>query len=78
MKNSKAGNQIIIYEDRVEVRFEDETIWLTQLQLSELFSTTKQNISLHIKNIFEEEELTMEATVKEFLTVQNHQPKGCL
>jgi hypothetical protein len=70
MKNSKAGNQIIIYEDRVEVRFEDETIWLTQLQLSELFSTTKQNISLHIKNIFEEEELTMEATVKEFLTVQ--------
>ena len=71
MKNSKAGNQIIIYEDRVEVRFEDETIWLTQLQLSELFSTTKQNISLHIKNIFEEEELTMEATVKEFLTVQN-------
>ena len=70
MKKSKAGNQIIIYEDRVEVRFEDETIWLTQLQLSELFSTTKQNISLHIKNIFEEEELTMEATVKEFLTVQ--------
>ena len=56
MKNSKAGNQIIIYEDRVEVRFEDETIWLTQLQLSELFSTTKQNISLHIKNIFEKEE----------------------
>ena len=70
MKNSKAGNQIIIYEDRVEVRFEDETIWLTQLQLSELFSTTNQNISRHIKNIFEEEELTMEATVKEFLTVQ--------
>lgn len=68
-------NQIIIYEgddgqSRIEVRIEGETVWLTQAQLVELFSTTKQNISLHAKNIFEEGELMKESTVKEYLTVQ--------
>ena len=43
---------------------------MAQLQLAELFATTKANISLHVKNIFEEGELTKEATVKEYLTVQ--------
>jgi hypothetical protein len=69
------NNQIIIYENKegissVSVRIDGETVWLNQAQLAELFSTTKQNISLHIKNIFEDEELTKEATVKKYLTVQ--------
>ena len=55
---------------RVEVRFEGDTVWLSQAQMAELFQTTKQNISLHINNIFEENELQPETTVKEYLTVQ--------
>ncbi len=57
-------------QTRVRVRVEYETVWLTQKQMTELFQTTKQNISLHIQNIFEEGELQPEATVKEYLTVQ--------
>ena len=52
----------------VDVRFEDETVWLTQAQMTKLFETTKQNVSLHIKNIFEEGELIENSVVKEFLT----------
>ena len=48
----------------------EETVWLSQVQMAELFQTTKQNISLHIKNIFEEGELQEIATVKDYLTVQ--------
>ena len=75
MKKDDRNSEIIIYEGgngqpRVEVRMQDETVWLTQVQLAELFGTTKQNISLHIQNIIEEGELTKEATVKEYLTVQ--------
>lgn len=67
--------EIILYQTesgdtRIEVRLENETVWLTQQQLAELFQTTKQNISLHIKNIFKEGELPETATVKEYLTVQ--------
>ena len=56
------NNKLIIYttEDgqvEIEVRLEDENVWLTQNSMAELFDTTKQNISLHIKNIFEENEL---------------------
>lgn len=50
---------------------EGETVWLSQTQMAELFQTTKQNISLHINNAFKEGELEPEATVKEYLTVQN-------
>jgi hypothetical protein len=57
-------------QTRVEVRFEGDTVWLSQAQMVELFQTTKQNISLHINNIFEENELQPEGTVKEYLTVQ--------
>ena len=52
----------------IEVRLEDENVWLTQNSMAELFDTTKQNISLHIKNIFEEEELEENSVVKENLT----------
>ena len=69
-------NKIIIYQTqdgqtKIDVRIDNETVWLTQNQMAELFQTTKQNISLHIKNIFEEGELTEDSTVKDYLTVQN-------
>lgn len=69
-------NEIIIYQTqdgqtKIDVRIENETVWLTQNQMAELFQTSKQNISLHIKNIFEEQELEENSTVKDYLTVQN-------
>lgn len=59
----EAKDQIIIYQTTdgttsIEVKLENDTIWLTQAQMQELFSQTKQNISLHINNIFKENELT--------------------
>ncbi len=68
-------SQLIIYqaEDgviKIDVRFQDETVWLTQQLMAELFQTTQQNISLHIRNILEEGELADLATHKEFLSVQ--------
>ena len=72
-ENEKKG-EIVIYqpegEIRLEVRVENETVWLTQLQMAELFNATKQNVSQHIANIFKEGELTQDRTVKEYLTVQ--------
>lgn len=55
---------------RLDLRIESQTVWLSQLEIAELFQTTKQNVSLHAKNIFEDDELSPEATVKESLTVQ--------
>lgn len=68
-------DEIIIYqpEDKsisLEVRIEDETVWLTQAQIAELLLTTPQNITLHIRNIYKEEELDMISTCKDFLQVQ--------
>lgn len=67
------NNDIIFYttddgQVEIEVRLEDENVWLTQNAMAELFDTTKQNISLHIKNIFEEKELNENSVVKENLT----------
>ena len=53
---------------RLEVRVENETVWLTQQQMAELFLTTKQNVSLHVNNIFREDELTKSSVVKDSLT----------
>ena len=53
---------------KIEVFFQDKTVWLTQQLLADLFNTTKQNVSLHLKNIFEEGELIEDSVVKEFLT----------
>lgn len=71
MKNNKS--QIIIYKAadgqiKIDVRFDGETVWLTQGALAELFQTTKQNISQHVKNIFKEGELRQSSVVKDFLT----------
>ena len=69
-------NKIIIYQSedgqtQIDVRLENETVWLTQAQMVELFQTTKQNVSLHVGNVFREKELDQVSTVKEYLTVQN-------
>ena len=55
---------------QIKLRAKDQTVWLTQLEMAELLDATKQNISLHLKNLFEEGELDPAATVKESLTVQ--------
>lgn len=69
------NSEIILYQTeggqtRIEVRLADGTVWLTQNMMAELYQTTKQNISLHIQNIYDEGELTPEATVKKYLTVR--------
>lgn len=56
---------------RLQLRIEQKTLWLTQAQMASIFQTTKQNISLHIQNVFAERELPPEATVKQYLTVQS-------
>lgn len=66
-------NDLILYttEDgrsQIKLRTEDQTVWLTQLEMAELFDATKQNISLHLKNIFDDGELGEDSVVKESLT----------
>lgn len=68
-------NNIIIYTTKdgivkVDTTLINETIWMNQNDLAKLFDTTKNNISLHMKNIFESKELEESSTVKKFLTVQ--------
>lgn len=65
-------NQIILYQSEdestsLEVRVEDDTVWLTQAQMAELFQTTRNNITLHIKNIFKEKELWVNSVCKDSL-----------
>jgi hypothetical protein len=69
------NSQFLIYqtengETKIDVRFQDETVWLTQKTMAELFQVKPQNITMHLKNIYAEGELTEEATCKEFLQVQ--------
>lgn len=69
------NSQIIIYqtekgETKLDVRLENETVWLTQKLMAELFQTTVANINIHLKNIFAEEELDPKATIKDFLIVR--------
>ncbi|MBU4486856.1 MAG: virulence RhuM family protein [Candidatus Delongbacteria bacterium] len=71
-KNQAVQGEIIIYQpdeasSKLEVRIEDETVWLTQTQMSELFLTTRNNITLHISNIFNEKELIEESVCKDSL-----------
>ena len=80
MAKKKSANQpennIILYQDengltRVDVRFAHEDVWLNQEQLAEIYCTTQQNISLHIRNIYADGELSQEATHKKFLLVRH-------
>ena len=73
---NKMTGEVIVYQSadnavRLEVQLAEETVWLTQQQMTVLFDSTVPNISMHIRNIFKEEELVKEATVKNFLIVQN-------
>ena len=66
-------SEIIIYQTedgstKIDVKFQDETVWLTQAQLCELYQTSKSNISEHIKHIFEEGELEEDSVVRKFRT----------
>ena len=67
------NSQLIMYQTqdgqtKIDVRFDGETVWLTQKQLADLFQTSKQNISLHIQNMFHEGELDRPSVVKQYLT----------
>ena len=75
MSDLPQKSQFLIYQAeggaiKIDVRFENETVWLTQQLLAELFQTTVPNVSMHLRNIFEEGELRPEATVQNFLTVR--------
>jgi len=67
------NSEIVIYQTedgrtRIDVRLEDETVWLSQAQMAELFQSTKQNVSLHINNAFNDGEINQSSVVKEYLT----------
>lgn len=68
-----AGGQFLVYQTqdgklKIDVRFEGETVWLTQQHMAELFRTTKQNIGQHLKSIFAEGELVQDSVVKDSFT----------
>ena len=68
-------SELILYQTedgkiRIEVRLQDESVWLSQRLMAELFQTSPQNITIHLKNIFNEGELDEMATCKDFLQVQ--------
>lgn len=72
----QTNESMVVYQSadnaiRLDVQLAEETVWLTQQQMTVLFDSTVPNISMHIRNIFKEEELVKEATVKNFLIVQN-------
>ena len=69
-ENIMPGGEFILYttedgKSRVECRFENKTLWLSQALIAELFETTPQNITLHLKSLYEDEEIDEEATCKE-------------
>ena len=68
-------SEIVLYQPddtiQLEVRLQDETVWLSQQQIAELFDSTIPNVSMHIRNVYKEGELDKGATVKDFLIVQN-------
>jgi hypothetical protein len=75
-QESVLKDEVLLYQTedgktRIDVHLQGETVWLTQMQMTELFQTTKQNISLHLKNVFDEGELVKNSVVKESLTTAN-------
>lgn len=79
IKNIQSNTQITIYETddgkaRVEVRFEDENVWLTQTQMSELFDRDQSVISKHIKNVFDEGELDEKSNMQNLHTAISDKP----
>jgi hypothetical protein len=82
MTDHAPSSQLIIYQTadggtKLEVRLENETVWLTQKMMAELFQTTVANVSIHLKNVFEEGELNRESVIKESLiTAADGKRKG--
>ena len=78
MAKNEEKSEIVLYqpegEVRLEVRVENETVWLTQAQMAMLFDKVPQNITIHIKNIYKEGELDKDSTCKEYLQVAH---EGC-
>lgn len=75
MSDIPRNSQFLVYQAengsiKIDVRFENDTVWLTQQLIAELFQTTVPNISMHLRNIYDEGELSPEATIKNFLTVR--------
>lgn len=75
MNGDNPNGEMVAYvgndgKPQVQARLQDENIWLTQVQLGQVFQTTRQNIGQHIKNIYEEKELDPSATIKKFFIVQ--------
>lgn len=75
MAEENPTGEILVYQNddgslKLDVKLQDETVWLSQSQLVQLYASSKANVSEHIKNIFEEGELFQEATVRNFRTVQ--------
>ena len=75
MKNEKNNSEIILYQaedgkTHIEVRLQDETVWLTQAAMAGLFQTTPQNVTLHLNAIYADGELDEQTTCKEYLQVQ--------
>ncbi len=71
------GGEFLVYQSddgsiKLEVRLENETVWLTQKAMAELFDTSADNISLHLKNIYAERELEKNATTEDFSVVQKN------
>ena len=75
MSGNNPNGEMVVYvgddgKPQVQARLQDENMWLTQVQLAQVFQTTRQNIGQHIKNIYEEKELDPSATIKKFFIVQ--------
>ncbi|MEA3643823.1 MAG: RhuM family protein [Lamprobacter sp.] len=75
-----AKGQFLVYEAedgrvKLEVRLENETVWLTQADMARLFQCSADNISLHLKNIYDEGELRLKATTEDFSVVRQEEPR---
>lgn len=79
--SAPASGEFLLYQTedgstRIQCRFENETLWLTQAQIAELFQTTPQNVTLHLKAIYAEGELSEAATCKDYLQVRQEGARG--
>ena len=75
MSGDNPNSEMVVYvgddgKPQIQARLKDENMWLTQVQLDQVFQTTRQNIGQHIKNIYGEKELDLSATIKKFFIVQ--------
>ena len=75
MNGNNPNSEMVVYvgddgKPQIQARLKDENMWLTQVQLDQVFQTTRQNIGQHIKNIYGEKELDLSATIKKFFIVQ--------